>query len=42
MSVKTVETYKARASEKLGLQGRSDVVRYGAAQGWLDDLSDTK
>lgn len=38
VSVKTVETYKARASEKLGLRTRADIVRYGAAHGWLDGL----
>ena len=38
VSVKTVETYKARAADKLGLRTRADIVRYGAAQGWLDDL----
>lgn len=39
VSIKTVETYKARACEKLGLRSRSAIVRYGAAQGWLDDLT---
>ena len=34
ISVKTVETYKARAMEKLGLRSRVDVVRYAAGQGW--------
>ena len=38
VSVKTVETYKARGAEKLGLRTRADIVRYGASQGWLDDL----
>jgi DNA-binding NarL/FixJ family response regulator len=38
VSVKTVETYKARASEKLGLRTRAEIVRFGAAQGWLNDL----
>jgi len=38
VSVKTVETYKARAAEKLGLRSRAAIVRYGARQGWLDDL----
>ncbi|MBD2749917.1 response regulator transcription factor [Microvirga sp. BT688] len=38
VSVKTIETYKARAAEKLGLRTRSDIVRYGASQGWLVDL----
>lgn len=35
VSVKTVETYKARASDKLGLRTRAEIVRYGVAQGWL-------
>jgi DNA-binding NarL/FixJ family response regulator len=39
VSVKTVETYKVRMSEKLGLRSRVDIVRYAAAQGWLADTS---
>ena len=35
VSVKTVETYKARAAEKLGLKTRVEIVRYAARQGWL-------
>ena len=35
VSVKSVETYKARASEKKGLRSRADIVRYGIEQGWL-------
>ncbi len=35
ISVKTVETYKARAMEKLGARSRVDVVRYAAGRGWL-------
>ncbi len=38
VSVKTIETYKARAAEKLGLRTRADIVRYGVSQGWLVDL----
>ena len=38
VSVKTVETYKARAAEKLGLRTRAEIVRYGVARGWLQDL----
>jgi DNA-binding NarL/FixJ family response regulator len=38
VSVKTVETYKARAAEKLNLRTRADIVRYGVAHGWLNDL----
>jgi DNA-binding NarL/FixJ family response regulator len=35
ISVKTVETYKARSMEKLGLGSRVDLVRYAVQQGWL-------
>lgn len=38
LSVKTVETYKARAMEKLDLSSRADLVRYAAQQGWLQDV----
>jgi DNA-binding NarL/FixJ family response regulator len=37
ISVKTVETYKARAMEKLGFRSRVDVVRYAADRGWLQE-----
>ncbi|MGV7030583.1 response regulator transcription factor [Methylobacterium symbioticum] len=36
VSVKSVETYKARAAEKLGLKTRAEIIRYAAARGWLD------
>ena len=39
VSVKSVETYKARAAEKLGLRTRAEIIRYGAAHGWLDALT---
>ena len=35
VSVKTVETYRARLSAKLGLRTRSDVVRYAIRMGLL-------
>lgn len=35
LSPKTVETYKTRSLEKLGLQSRADIVRYAVQQGWL-------
>ena len=35
VSVKTVETYKSRAMEKLGLRSRVDIVRYAGESGWL-------
>ena len=37
LSIKTVETYRARAMEKLGLQSRAGLVRYAVQQGWLQD-----
>ena len=36
LSSKTVETYKARSLEKLGLSSRSDLVSYAVQRGWLD------
>jgi len=38
LSIKTVETYKARAAEKLGLKTRAEIVRYAKAQGWFEHL----
>lgn len=35
ISIKTVETYKARVAEKLGLRSRGEIVRYAARRGWL-------
>lgn len=40
LSVKTVETYKARVAEKLSLRTRVDIVRYAARQGWLSDAQE--
>jgi DNA-binding NarL/FixJ family response regulator len=37
LSVKTVETYKARSMEKLGLHSRADLVRHALLCGWLRD-----
>lgn len=37
LSVKTVETHKARAMEKLGLSGRAGLVAYAIRQGWLTE-----
>ena len=36
IGVKSVETYKARGLEKLGLKTRAELVRYASTQGWLD------
>jgi DNA-binding NarL/FixJ family response regulator len=41
VSIKTIETYKARGAEKLGLRTRAEIVRYGARHGWLDGLSES-
>ncbi len=37
LSVKTVETYKARSMEKLGLSSRAEIVRYALQCGWLQN-----
>ena len=37
IGLKTVETYKARAMEKLGFQTRVELVRYAVSKGWLSD-----
>jgi DNA-binding NarL/FixJ family response regulator len=38
VTVKSVETYKARACEKLHVKTRSQLVRYAAIQGWLTQV----
>jgi DNA-binding NarL/FixJ family response regulator len=38
IGIKSIETHRARGSEKLGLSMRSELVRYAAAQGWLADV----
>lgn len=35
VSIKTVETYKSRAMQKLELRGRAEIVRYAVTAGWL-------
>jgi DNA-binding NarL/FixJ family response regulator len=37
ISIKTVETHKAKAMIKLGLKNRIDIVHYGMLQGWLQE-----
>lgn len=37
LSIKTVETYKSRAMQKLNLNGRAELVRYALQQRWLSD-----
>jgi two-component system response regulator NreC len=36
ITVKTVETHKTNAMEKLEIGSRADLVRYAMAQGWLE------
>ncbi|MDB5390181.1 MAG: nreC 8 [Planctomycetaceae bacterium] len=36
ISIKTVETYKARGMQKLNLRGRADIVRHAVTLGWLN------
>ncbi len=38
ISVKTVETYRARGMEKLGLRSRAALVKYALSHGLLDQL----
>jgi len=38
ISVKTVETHKARSLEKLDLHSRADLVRHALQHGWLRDV----
>ena len=38
IGVKTVETYKSRAVEKLDLRTRAQIVRFAVTQGWLNDF----
>ena len=37
VSIKTVETHKARATEKLDIRNRAGIVRYALEQGWMQD-----
>lgn len=37
LSVKTIEAHKANSSRKLGLRGRTDIVKYALMCGWLKD-----
>jgi two-component system response regulator NreC len=39
LSIKTVESYKAAALEKLGLRSRADIVRFAMGRGWLTEDS---
>jgi two-component system, NarL family, response regulator NreC len=37
LSVKTVETYRVRIGEKLGLRSRTEIVQYALRAGWLNE-----
>ena len=39
LSTKTVETYRVRIGEKLGLRTRAEMVRYALREGWLNETS---
>jgi len=39
LSTKTVETYRVRISEKLGLRSRTELVRYALRHGWLNEAN---
>jgi DNA-binding NarL/FixJ family response regulator len=39
LSVKTIETYKARFSEKLGVRSRVEIARFAAKHGLIDPLA---
>jgi DNA-binding NarL/FixJ family response regulator len=38
LGIKSIETFKARGTEKLGLRSRAELVRYASVQGWLADI----
>ncbi len=38
VSRKSIDTYKMRAMEKLGLDSRTEIVRHAFGQGWLEDI----
>ena len=38
ISAKSIETYRLRGCERLGLKTRVELVRFAAAEGWLSDV----
>jgi len=38
VGIKSVESYRARAAQKLGFSGRADIINYAVQKGWLRDL----
>jgi len=37
LSIKTIQTYRVRIGDKLGLHSRTEIVSYALRQGWLSD-----
>ncbi|MGC2238521.1 MAG: response regulator transcription factor [Pyrinomonadaceae bacterium] len=37
LSIKTIETHKANALQKLNLTSRKDIIRYAILQGWMQE-----
>jgi DNA-binding NarL/FixJ family response regulator len=37
VGIKSIESYKARAAQKLGFSGRADIINYAVQKGWLQD-----
>ncbi len=42
VSVKSIETYKARAAEKLHLHSRAQIVHFAVKHGWMNVIDDVK
>ncbi|MGF7163603.1 DNA-binding NarL/FixJ family response regulator [Rhodoligotrophos appendicifer] len=40
ISIKSIETYKARATEKLRLHSRAQIVRFAITHGWMTDTTE--
>ena len=38
ITIKSVETYKARASDKLDLGSRAKIVQFAVMQGWFQEM----
>lgn len=38
ISVKTVEAHKANAMQKMGMNSRTDIVRYALLRGWMENV----
>ena len=42
VSVKSIETYKARATEKLNLHSRAQIVQFAVTHGWMNITDDVR